>query len=92
MLHPLPGALQGAVMAILLIVNTVFWATPLYVVFLLKLLTPAKSGLRDALSRLASAIAQNWSQVNVRLSTLFQRIEWDIRVSGELDARRQYLV
>jgi 1-acyl-sn-glycerol-3-phosphate acyltransferase len=92
MLAPLPGFLQGLVMASLLIVNTVFWSTPLYVVFLLKLLTPSGSRPREALSRLASAIAQNWSMVNVWVSTWFQRIEWDVRVSGELDPRRQYLV
>lgn len=92
MLHFLPGWMQGIVMAALLVVNTVFWAIPLYAVFLLKLLTPAGSRARDGLSRLAAAIAQTWAAVNVQLSAAFQRIEWDIRIDADVHPKGQYLV
>lgn len=92
MLHWLPAPIQGVIMGVLLAVNTVFWATPLYVLVLLKLLTPAGSGARDLLSRGAAKLAQNWASTNSLVSRLLQRIDWDIRISADLDPRGQYLV
>lgn len=92
MLRYLPAPLQGSVMALLLVLNTLFWATPLYLVVLLKLLTPRRSWARDALSRLAARLAQNWSSCNVWFSAALQHIEWDVRISAALDPRGQYLV
>ncbi|MGQ0502634.1 MAG: acyltransferase [Panacagrimonas sp.] len=92
MLHWLPAPIQGVIMGVLLAVNTVFWATPLYVLVLLKLLTPAGSGARDLLSRGAAKLAQNWASTNSQVSRLLQRIDWDIRISADLDPRGQYLV
>jgi 1-acyl-sn-glycerol-3-phosphate acyltransferase len=91
MLQALPGPIQGAIMGLLLALNTVFWATPLYVVVLIKLITPWRGG-REALSRLAATIAQTWSSCNVFFSTLCQRIEWDLRFGVDLDLKGQYLV
>ncbi|MCC2655710.1 MAG: acyltransferase [Panacagrimonas sp.] len=91
MLHALPGPVQGAIMGLLLAVNTVFWATPLYVVVLIKLITPWRGG-RETLSRLAAAIAQTWSHFNVFFSSTCQRIEWDVRIGVDLDRKGQYLV
>ena len=91
MLHALPGPVQGAIMGLLLALNTVFWATPLYVVVLIKLITPWRGG-RETLSRLAAAIAQTWSHFNVFFSRTCQRIEWDVRIGVDLDRKGQYLV
>ena len=91
MLHLLPGPLQGVIMGLLLAVNTVFWATPLYLVVVLKLLMPWRAA-RDALSRLAAAIAQTWALCNTLFSGVFQRIEWDLRVDVDLNPHGQYLV
>ena len=91
MLRALPGPIQGVIMGLLLALNTVFWATPLYVVVLIKLITPWRGG-REALSRLAATIAQTWSSCNVFFSNLCQRIEWDLRIALDLDRKGQYLV
>lgn len=92
MISALPGPLQGFIMLILLTVNTVVLVTPLYVIFLVKLLTPPKSKARDGLSRLASHIAQTWAAINTRISAVCQRIEWDIRIDADLSPKGQYLV
>jgi 1-acyl-sn-glycerol-3-phosphate acyltransferase len=88
----LPAPVLGAIMMVLLAINTVFWCIPLYVIFVLKLFTPAQSGARNALSRLASSLAQNWASINSLLSGIFHRIEWDLRVSSDLNPKGQYLV
>ena len=91
MLHFLPAPLLGAVMMSLLIVNTIFWAIPLYGVVLIKLVTP-KGAPRDALARLAAWLAQTWAVVNVTFVDLLMRIDWDIHVDADLNPRGQYLV
>ncbi|HEY1077080.1 MAG TPA: acyltransferase [Fontimonas sp.] len=90
MLQFLPAPLIGAVMMILLIVNTVFWATPLYVMILVKLVT--RGAWRDLASRAAAALAQNWATVNAWLVGVFLKIHWDIRIDVPLDPSAQYLV
>jgi 1-acyl-sn-glycerol-3-phosphate acyltransferase len=91
MLHVLPGPIQGVIMGLLLALNTVFWATPLYVVVLIKLVTPWRGG-RDVLSHLAGTFAQNWATCNTVISGWLHRIEWDVRISVNLSPDRQYLV
>lgn len=91
MLHFLPGPIQGLIMGLLLAVNTLFWAAQLYVVVLIKLLVPHRP-TRDLLSRLAAKLAQNWASCNSFFSGLCQRIEWDVRISAELNPKGQYLV
>lgn len=92
MLSFLPGPLHAAIIMILLIVNTLFWATQVYVAVLFKLLTPKDSAARNALSRTASWLAQQWAVVNAVIVAVCMRIEWDIRIEGEIRRDGQYLV
>lgn len=92
MIHLLPAPIQGLITGLLLTLNTLFWATLIYVLVLLKLLTPRGSRLRDAISHGASQLAQNWASVNSAVSGALQRIDWDIRINAELDPNGQYLV
>lgn len=91
MLHFLPGPLQGAIMAILLIINTIFWVTPLYIMVLVKLVLPRGSMPYDLVSRFIAWLAQTWAFCNSTLSAVLMRIEWDIRLPVNLDPRGQYL-
>lgn len=91
MLHFVPAPLLGALMMAMLIVNTVFWAIPVYAVVLVKLVTP-KGAPRDTLARLAAWLAQTWAVVNVAMVDLLMRVDWDIHVDAELNPRGQYLV
>jgi len=91
MLHVLPGPIQGVIMGVLLAINTVFWSTPLYVLVLIKLITPWRGG-RDALSHMAASLAQNWASCNTIFSRKLHRIEWDVRIGVPLSPDKQYLV
>ncbi|MDB5969541.1 MAG: acyltransferase [Hydrocarboniphaga sp.] len=83
---------RGAVMALLLVINTVFWATPVYVLIFFKLFTPVGSRARDWLSRGASALAQTWAAVNTWFVDCFLPTRWDIRIAADINAQGQYLV
>ncbi|TXH02811.1 MAG: acyltransferase [Nevskiaceae bacterium] len=91
MLSVLPAPLHGAVIMVLLIVNTVFWAVPVYLMILLKVLTP-KGGLRDRISRGVAWLAQHWAVTNTLLVRVFMRVEWDIRIDATVQPGGQYLV
>ncbi|SER10394.1 1-acyl-sn-glycerol-3-phosphate acyltransferase [Solimonas aquatica] len=85
------ASLRGAVCGLILVINTVFWATPLYVLVLVKLLLP-KGPARDRVSRGVAWCAQRWGHVDVLLADLLLPIHWDIRIHAELNPRGQYLV
>jgi 1-acyl-sn-glycerol-3-phosphate acyltransferase len=82
----------GGAMAVLLVVNTVFWATPVYVCIFFKLFTPVGSRARDALSRVAAALAQNWAVCNTWFVENFLPTRWDVRIDASIDKQGQYLV
>jgi 1-acyl-sn-glycerol-3-phosphate acyltransferase len=90
MLRYLPAPIHGVFVLLLLVANTLFWAIPLYLVVLLKLLV--RGGARDALSRAAAWVAQNWAMCNLALSRMFMHIEWDVRIHATLKPDGQYLV
>lgn len=90
MLQSLPAPLLGTIMMILLIANTVFWVVPLYVLVLVKWVTPAGAP-RDRVARWAAALAQNWAGVNTWMVARLMQTEWDVRVAADLDPAGQYL-
>lgn len=91
MLRFLPGPLVGVVMMLLLIVNTLFWATPLLFFAVLKLISPVR-GLRDLFSRASAACGQYWAAVNTMLGDALLPTKWTIRGVDKLNMKGQYLV
>lgn len=92
MLRFLPGFLLGTIMALLLVINTLFWATPVYVGLLFKVLTPEGSRLRDRLSRLMAWFAQQWAFRNTWFIENLIGVEHDLRIHADVKANGQYLV
>ncbi len=91
MFQVLRGPVLGTVMSLLLLINTILWAIPVYVIIVLKLLAPTRS-IRDALSRGMAGLAQGWGASNVWLGDTLLGIRWDIRISAELKRDAQYLI
>jgi 1-acyl-sn-glycerol-3-phosphate acyltransferase len=91
MLSFLPGPLHGAIIMSLFIVNTVIWAVPVYLMILLKVLTP-KGRLRDHVSGSVAWLAQHWAVTNTLFGKVFMRIEWDVRLNVDVSPKGQYLV
>lgn len=79
MLHFLPAPLIGVISSVLLVLNTVFWCLPLYVLAVAKLLVPIPAW-RRACTRAIIWIAESWIAFNSGWMALTQRTKW--RVSG----------
>jgi 1-acyl-sn-glycerol-3-phosphate acyltransferase len=92
MLSRLPAALQGAIMLVVLVVNTLFWSVPVYLAIFVKVLTPVGSRARDVTSHWVAGLAQCWAMWNVRFSDALMRVHWDIRVHADVKPDGQYLV
>jgi 1-acyl-sn-glycerol-3-phosphate acyltransferase len=91
MLKVLRGPVLGTVMLLLLLVNTVAWATPIYVMIVVKLLAPTDN-IRDRLSRAMAWMAQGWGASNVWLGDTMLDVRWEIRISADLRRDAQYLI
>lgn len=91
MLGFLRGPVLGGLMAVLFTVNTVFWAIPVYVFSLLKLLTP-KGAARRAVARCADFCAQTWVGCNKLLSDGLLPTRFVVRGAERLDRRGQYFI
>ncbi|WP_293374624.1 acyltransferase [Nevskia sp.] len=91
MLRYLPGPLSGALMMMLLVVNTLFWATPLLIFAVFKLISPIR-GLRDFFSRASAWSGQYWAAVNTLLGDVLLPTKWTIRGVDKLNMNGQYLV
>ena len=91
MLGFLPAPLIGCIVLILLVANTVFWAVPVYVMILLKLLTP-KGKARNAVSRLMAYFAQSWAMTDVLIYDGCIRTQWTLNGTELLNPSRKYLV
>jgi 1-acyl-sn-glycerol-3-phosphate acyltransferase len=91
MLSFLPHALRGVLTSLLIGLNTVFWAAPLFLIAFLKFVVPFRPW-RDLCTRVLIAIATAWVSVNSALFEVFHRIHWVIRGVDELAPDEWYLV
>jgi 1-acyl-sn-glycerol-3-phosphate acyltransferase len=91
MLYWLPAPLIGVIASLLLVLNTLFWVVPVYLLILVKVITP-KGRLRDAVSRGVAWNAQRWAVVDVMMTDAVMRVRWDIRMHTTVDPQGQYLV
>jgi 1-acyl-sn-glycerol-3-phosphate acyltransferase len=84
------ATLRGTVTMALIVLNLLFWAVPLYLVALVKLLPFA--GLRLACGRALVRIAENWISGNNFVLRLTQDIRWDVEGVEGLPRDDWYLV
>lgn len=91
MFHFLPAPLLGALTALLMLGNLLFWATPLYCVTLAKLVLPLPAWRRRCSAALVR-IAERWIDGNSRILAWTQAIRWDVRGLEGLRQNRWYLV
>lgn len=91
MLSFLPAPLHGAIIMSLFIINTVFWAIPVYVLIFFKVLIPHGT-LRDQISTGTAWLAQHWALTNTIMVRMFMRVEWDLRMNMQVSPQGQYLV
>lgn len=77
MLRLLPAPVLGVISSLLLALNTLFWATPLLVLSLFKLLLPLVA-VRRLVDRALNALASNWIACNSRWIAWISAAPWDV--------------
>ena len=91
MLHFLPGPLRAALAMLWVVVNTAFWATPIYTLAILKAVIPHQEA-RRRISGWLMRLAESWAAGNNGLIALLYRVEWDIQGDEGLNHEESYLV
>lgn len=85
------GPLVGVVLVLLSLSNTLINCIPLYIMILLKLLTPSSRGRRWWTRRI-TGIAKFWMKVNLAMADFFLGTHWQIEVPDGLSMRGTYLI
>lgn len=83
--------LRGVTAFTLLVVNTLFWCSVLFVLALVKLVLPFEA-VRLRIDPLLNAVATAWIACNSGWMGLTQRTHWDVQGTGELAYGGWYLV
>lgn len=87
----LPHALRGILTALLIGLNTAFWAALLFAIAFLKVMVPLRAW-RELCTRALIAIATAWVAVNSAMFELFHRIHWVVNGLEKLVPNDWYLV
>lgn len=91
MLRHLPEPIIGALTLLLIVLNTIVWAVPVYVLTLMKVLVPA-SALRRRCERALIRCAEGWIGVNNGVIGRTQDTQWDVRGLAGLERDGRFLV
>ncbi|RZO84937.1 MAG: acyltransferase [Oceanococcus sp.] len=90
MLSFLPAPILGVICSTLFVVNLLFWAMPVYVVIVLKLV-PIKPWQRW-MTAILHALCECWVWFNVAIERSIHNTEWEIRGVEGLRRDAQYLM
>jgi len=83
--------LRGVLVFGAIIVNTIFWFVPLFILAILKLLLPVPL-LRRRLTRVLMMIGENWVSINTAILRTGGSIDWQARGVQRLSRDGWYLV
>jgi 1-acyl-sn-glycerol-3-phosphate acyltransferase len=87
----MPYAMRGVLALVLLVVNTLFWCTPLFAGALVKLALPFPA-VRRPIDRFLNACARGWVACNSAWMRLTQPTRWSVEGACSLSPHEWYLV
>lgn len=90
MLRKLPAPIIGVITSLLLLINLLAWAVPVYTMILVKLVTWGRG--RRLVSLWIANLAQIWAAINVTIWDSTLAIEWDLRGVRTFRRDGRYLV
>ncbi len=91
MLSFLPGPVRGCISAILILLNTIFWASLIFPMAFIKAIIPLK-GWRKLCSKVLNELASSWISCNNLNLRLTNNIRWDVKGLEDLKNDEWYLV
>ena len=91
MLTFLPGSLRGAIGVTLLVFNTLFWAVPVYITAVFKLVVPFRAA-RGLFDTILNFLSYTWIYCINGFIGLIKNVEYDVEGLEELRLDEWYLV
>src|SRR5690606_15916421 len=91
MLDFLPAPLTGAMVILLILLNTLAYLPFLLLFAIIKLIIPAVA-IRKACTIVVNGIAWYWIGFNNTLMRIFHKVEWDVRGAQMLSRKHWYFV
>jgi len=91
MIKNFPPQVRGIISLMIYLVNTVFWALPIFILALLKLVIPIKPW-RKFLSWILNGLAANWVGINKINQQIFANTRWHVSGIENLRYRSWYMV
>ncbi|MDF1764585.1 MAG: acyltransferase, partial [Oleibacter sp.] len=87
----MPPIVIGVIASLLLLINTLFWASILFPLTFLKVILPIRS-VRRVLTAMLTAVANAWISCNSGWMLLTQKMNWTIQRPDNLDYKGWYFV
>jgi len=84
-------ALQGTIALLVVCVNTVVLTTVIFVLSIIKFITP-KGRARNFMTRVLSSMGELWISVNKGVIWCYRGMEWDVQLPQGLNPNGRYLV
>jgi len=91
MLIFLPGYLRGAIGVIFLVINTLFWAVPIYITAVFKLILPFHEA-RGLFDTILNFLSYNWIYCINGFIGIIKNVEYDVEGLEELKLDEWYLL
>jgi len=91
MLNFLPAPLKGALVLLLIVLNTIIFLPFLLLFAIVKLILPV-TGIRKGCTIVINGIAWYWIGFNNTLMRIFHKVEWDVRGAQTLSKEHWYFV
>lgn len=90
-INALIAPIKGIINVVMLILLTIFWCIPIYVLFILRLICK-NSRWQQWMNYCLIGCAQNWTRTNNLMMELTQNIEWDLPNFDNLQYKQWYFI
>jgi 1-acyl-sn-glycerol-3-phosphate acyltransferase len=91
MLSKVRYALQGSMVALVVIISTVIFTTLICILAIFKLIAP-RGRASNALTKWASSLGELWVSVNKASVCFYRKMEWDVQLPEGISHKGRYLV
>ena len=91
MLNKIRYGLQGAIVLLVVSINSIVLTTIIFVLSLFKLIAP-KGIVRNTLTHWLSSLGEMWVSINKITASFYRGMEWDIQMPEEISHKGRYLV
>ena len=84
-------ALQGGIVLLVVVVNTVTLTFLIFLLSIIKFIAP-RGRARNSITHFLSSLGELWISVNKSVIWFYRKLEWDIKLPDGIDRRGRYLV